>query len=339
MRLSRIAAAAVFACLIGAPLFLSHRIRPEHRGGLTIRRDSLDVGRVCAQENYVQNLVFRNTDYRPIEVFKLAGSCSCMRLSHDRFVIQPGQQIDVVATLDLTARNADKERLSSWDLDLPLRATTSRGEYRWSIAGTVQNPYSFDGAELWFETPAEASSVSQAQFPFSCASGITPQKAKGGPLLEDVNLVQRSDSGYEVTCSSKPGLAVGSHESWIEVSGVTVTGDLVVGRRKVSFRIVPEVVAVPQTLFLGFAPLGTECQGGMQFRSSAGKSLRLLSVESNSDKFAVTAQTSNAKDIPLVDCRARADEIGPMTTLITAVLAADDGRTFKSIVPVTLIGK
>lgn len=242
---------------------------------------------------HVHTLTVTNRRPTSVDIPKLGGTCSCMRIRPNRLTLSPGESQPVQLTLDLTAAkerpNAEGVRefaVALWAEAEPADGFASRAQ--WTIHGRVRSAFAVMSA-IPFGRQSEA---------------LRPIPSETVPILAFVPLrgvtanvvdsrfttsVRPKDSNFELTVAPVPGLRRGSYRDTVEVTATLPDGTKLPPRSiPVTLDVVPDLEAYPNPIQFGCRTVGEAVSEVISLRSLTAAGFRLERAEVEGDGLSLS---------------------------------------------------
>jgi len=269
---------AVPACLLAYQLGLA--LRPPNTAdrsnsspplrlssGLEAELKGLEVGEVWEDPSYQTIVVVKNRADHRIEVSDLSGSCACTLVEPRSFTLNPGEEVSIRVTIDLTHRFPHQFGVERRELSIDLRPTLrDRGVTAdgWRVTGVIRSRVSLDSRDLAFmDLCQEDGPPVSRRMGLTAHVPLTALRAEVPPGVATAQVVPVAEQPgrYHVVVTPNTHMPRGPFRFKVILTAELPDGRVLrVSEFPVEGEIAPPVRVAPDCTDLGDQPVGTKAE-------------------------------------------------------------------------------
>jgi len=251
---------------------------------LAVSKQYLDFGEVWARKDFRWDLAVRNCSADEITIYSVVSGCSCASTAREtsRIRLPPGDTVEVPLLLDLISEVSvgGGEPVRGVAIDLIFGLGQSVPPARFTLCGRVRRPFTIEPAMIQYGE----SLVKGRPFTARCLSVklLTPLReirAHCDPPVGSVSVRRMPHGTYTVLFEPLAQLPEGGFSAELKLVGVTEDGEVLPPWPvKVLGNVMPEIGAIPSSLYLGIHRVGQVAQGSVIIRSAAERKFRIAQL-------------------------------------------------------------
>lgn len=267
---------------------------------LTAKAAALDFGSVWNSDEFKWTVPLENASRFPIEISRLAGSCSCTAVDPPSLVIKPGEQVNAHLTYNLVFRTRSngngpsvpfEDTLSAFGLD------DSHPIAVWHIRGTVKNAFFVKPDQMDFgDSVVEGQTHPPRRFDVTCYERCRALVASVDEHLAAAVVTSTSGDGlhFQVQVAPSPTLDLGVHKFRVALRAVLPSGEETPPiSMLVEANVLQDVEVLPPLVHFGDMKLGERRAETISLASRTGRAFEIVDYKSSSKGLVVLAVNLN----------------------------------------------
>ena len=252
---------------------------------LVVAAARLDIGEQWETSDFRWTLPVANTTNDAIHVAKFLSDCPCMKFDPASLTVQPGQQVEVRITCDMTKTCGQKRDLPSRDYEMPIAPADANGkalQEPWVLHGTVRSAIKLERRAITFgDSLVHGQPPTTRKIQVTALVGLECVEASCDSASATAKIERsKSDSSkYELAVLPRNDLKAGSFKFNVVLRLHSSSGPLPSVTIPVEGRVLQDIQATPSLMLFGACPVGKSIGETVVLRSRAGTTFTVDRVE------------------------------------------------------------
>ncbi len=315
---------------------------------LLIEPSELSLGVVWPDPALKKTISVRNVSSRTLHIARIETSCRCTHIEAADSTLLPGQNTRLLLQLDLSAVSPDTPEADTADFAVRFRIHLRERAHQddgWRLIGAVRRPFTFFPDRIAFAGRAQLlenqmhSPVTIAVRSLGGASSST-LSAHCDPRFGNAVCKSSVDgSTAEIHFMPAKDISPGGFETTIHVFQHSGATSYPIGQIPVSGFVASEVMAIPDSVWLGFLSHNATTQHLLQLYSLSDRPFRVTAIRPNTTEIATRPDTNSWDVRHTIPITVTPNRIGSISHEITFDCVFQDGTQCTSVATIGYFGR